>query len=199
MVNRLARQAGIQTAEGYARKFTNKYHSFLTKRFDRIEDQRIHFASAMTLMGLHDGVSVKEGISYLHLAECIVKYSAQPNRDLKELWTRILFNICVINTDDHLRNHGFLLTSKGWILSPAYEMNPVIHATGLHQNITEYDNALDLDLARQVASRFRILADDSEEIIENDLRLVREWRNVAQQVGLSRSEISTMESAFTAH
>jgi len=95
VVNRLARQAGIQTAEGYARKFTNKYHSSLTKRFDRLQDQCILFASAMTLMGLHDGVSAKEGISYLHLAECIVNYSAQPNRDLKELWTRIVFNICV--------------------------------------------------------------------------------------------------------
>ncbi len=196
MVNRLARQAGIQTAEGYARKFTNKYHSFLTKRFDRIQDQRIHFASAMTLMGLHDGVSSKEGISYLHLAECIVKYSAQANRDLKELWTRIVFNICVSNTDDHLRNHGFLLNPKGWILSPAYDMNPVIHATGLHLNITEYENALELDLAREVASRFRILPAETEEIIAKVMQSVKQWSEAAKELGISRAEMMRMESVF---
>ena len=196
VVNQLARHAGIQTAEGYARKFTNKYHSFLTKRFDRIQDQRIHFASAMTLMGLNDGVSAKEGISYLHLAECIVKYSAQPNRDLKELWTRIVFNICVSNTDDHLRNHGFLLTPKGWILSPAYDMNPVVHATGLHLNINEFDNSLDLDLAREVASRFRILPAEMEEIIAKVLQSVKQWSEAAKELGISRAEMMRMESAF---
>jgi len=199
VVNQLAKNGGIDVAEGYARQFTNSYHSYLTKRFDRINDKRIHFASAMTLMGLTDGSSAKEGISYLHLAECIIKNSAQPNQDLKELWTRIVFNICVSNTDDHLRNHGFLLTSKGWILSPAYDMNPVIHATGLHQNITEYDNTLDLDLAREVASRFRISTVVAEEIIGDVLSSVKEWSNVAKKVGLSRSEITSMESAFTAH
>lgn len=196
VVNQLARHAGIQTAEGYARKFTNKYHSFLTKRFDRIQDQRIHFASAMTLMGLNDGVSAKEGISYLHLAECIVKYSAQANRDLKELWTRIVFNICVSNTDDHLRNHGFLLTPKGWILSPAYDMNPVVLATGLHLNINEFENALALDLAREVASRFRILPAETEEIIAKVLQSVKQWSEAAKDLGISRAEIMRMESAF---
>lgn len=196
VVNQLARHAGIKTAEGYARKFTNKYHSFLTKRFDRVLDQRIHFASAMTLMGLNDGVSAKEGMSYLQLAECIVKNSAQPNQDLKELWRRIVFNICISNTDDHLRNHGFLLTPKGWILSPAYDMNPVLHATGLHLNITEYDNALELDLAREVASRFRILPTEMEEIITKVFQSVEEWSDVAREMGISRSEMMSMESAF---
>jgi serine/threonine-protein kinase HipA len=196
VVNQLARQAGIQTAEGYARKFTSKYHSFVTKRFDRIQDQRIHFASAMTLMGHHDGLSGKEGISYLHLAECIVKYSAQANKDLKELWTRIVFNICVSNTDDHLRNHGFLLTPKGWILSPAYDMNPVVNATGLHLNITEYDNALELDLAREVASRFRVKPAEMEAIIVKVLQSVGRWSQAAKELGISRAEMMRMESAF---
>jgi len=196
VVNQLARQAGIQTAEGYARKFTNKYHSFLTKRFDRVKEQRIHFASAMTLMGLHDGVSAKAGISYLHLAECIVKYSAQANKDLKELWTRIVFNICVSNTDDHLRNHGFLLTPKGWILSPAYDVNPVVHATGLHLNITEFDNALELELAREVAPKFRVGLMEREEIINKVIKSVNNWRNTARLVGLNRSKIEKMNTAF---
>lgn len=196
VVNQLAKHAGIKTAEGYARKFTNKYHSFLTKRFDRLQDRRIHFASAMTLMGLNDGQSAREGVSYLHLAECIVRNSAQANEDLKELWTRIVFNICVSNTDDHLRNHGFLLTPKGWILSPAYDMNPVVHATGLHLNITEYDNALELDLAREVASRFRLLPSEREEIIAKVLDSVQGWSDVARELGISRAEMMRMESAF---
>jgi serine/threonine-protein kinase HipA len=196
VVNQLAIKAGLKTAEGYPRKFTNKYHSYLTKRFDRIIDKRIHFASAMTMMGLNDGDSAKIETSYLELAECIVKNSARPNEDLKELWTRIVFNICVSNTDDHLRNHGFLLTPNGWILSPAYDMNPVIHASGLHLNITAFDNALDLDLAREVASRFRISTVESEEIINRVLRSTKSWSDVAKQTGISRSEIMVMEQAF---
>ena len=196
VVNQLAKHAGIKTAEGYARKFTNKYHTFLTRRFDRIQDQRIHFASAMTLMGLNDGQSARDGVSYLHLAECIVRNSAQPNKDLKELWTRIVFNICVSNTDDHLRNHGFLLTHRGWILSPAYDMNPVVHATGLHLNITEYDNALELDLAREVAGRFRISQAECEEVIANVLQSVKQWSGFGKELGISRAEMIRMESAF---
>ncbi len=196
VVNQLAQNAGIQVAEGYPKRYTNRHHTYHTKRFDRAGEKRIHFASAMTLMGLTDGLSSKEGISYLQLAECIVKNGAQTNEDLKELWTRIVFNISVSNTDDHLRNHGFLLTAKGWILSPAYDMNPVTNATGLHLNITEFENALDLDLAREVAPRFRISTTDSETIITKVLRSVGDWDGVAKRIGLSRTEISNMESAF---
>ncbi|MEO6131185.1 MAG: HipA domain-containing protein [Saprospiraceae bacterium] len=196
VVNQLATKAGINVAEGYARKFTTRYHTYLTKRFDRTDDRRIHFASALTLMGLNDGTSAKDGQSYLQLAECIVKNGAQPNEDLKELWTRIVFNICVSNTDDHLRNHGFLLTPKGWVLSPAYDMNPVINATGLHLNINEYDNALDLELAREVAPRFRISQIESDEIILRILQAVRRWGEVAKDIGLERAEILAMEPAF---
>ncbi len=114
------------------RKFTTKYHTFLTKRFDRAAArERIHFASAMTLLGYTDGASFQDGVSYLALAEFIIKHGARVDLDLEELWRRIVFNICVSNTDDHLRNHGFLLTKKGWILSPAYDMNPVEKRNGL--------------------------------------------------------------------
>ena len=196
VVNELAKKAGIDVAEGYPRKYTNRYHTYHTKRFDRAGEKRIHFASAMTLMGLTDGSSAKEGISYLQLAECLVKNGAKVNDDLKELWTRIVFNVCVSNTDDHLRNHGFILTSKGWILSPAYDMNPVINATGLHLNITEFDNALDLELAREVAPKFRLSTSDSEKIIADVLASVGEWDKVAKNVGLNRTDILNMESAF---
>jgi serine/threonine-protein kinase HipA len=152
--------------------------------------------NAMALIGLYDGVNAKEGISYLHLAEGMVKYSAQSNKSLKELWTRIVFNICVSNAVNHLQYHGFLLPPKGWILSPAYDMNPVVHATGLHLNINEFDNALELDPAREVAGRFRILPAEMEEIIAKVLQSVEGWSDVAKERGLSRSEIMRMEPAF---
>ncbi len=196
VVNRLALNAGINVAEGYPRKFTNRFHTYLTKRFDRIVDQRIHFESAMALMALNDGKGAQDGISYLHLAECIIKNSAKPNEDLKELWKRIVFNISISNTDDHLRNHGFLLSPKGWMLSPAYDINPVADGTGLHLNISEYDNALEVELAREVASRFRILPAERDDLITGIQRSVSQWAKVAAEFGLNRSEVMAMEPAF---
>ncbi|MEI9909132.1 MAG: HipA domain-containing protein [Bacteroidota bacterium] len=114
----LAKEAGLNIAEGQVKKFNSKTSYFLSKRFDRVKGNgRIHFASAMTLLGYSDGA---EGVSYLNLAEFIMQNGANVKEDLEELWRRIVFNISVKNTDDHLRNHGFLLTPRGWILSPAF-------------------------------------------------------------------------------
>lgn len=111
----------------------------------------------MTMTGHSDGDDASTGVSYLELAEVIMGHGAQPNADLRELWSRIVFNILVSNTDDHLRNHGFILVpGKGWKLSQAYDMNPVAHADGLKLNITDADNALDLELAREVTAYFRL-------------------------------------------
>jgi serine/threonine-protein kinase HipA len=196
VVNEIAIKSGISVAEGKARRVTQHYHTFLTKRFDRIGDGRIHFASAMTLLGQTDGVDAVAGISYLHLAEYIMRYGAQPDTDLEELWRRIVFNICVSNSDDHLRNHGFLLTPKGWILSPAFDINPIPLSTGLHLNISEQSNALDLDLAREVAEKFRVNKEKREAIINKVTKAVSQWREIAARIGISRSEMLPMESAF---
>ncbi|MGD2034465.1 MAG: HipA domain-containing protein, partial [Bacteroidales bacterium] len=150
VIYELSKTAGVNMAESYARKFSTDQHTFITKRFDRTQNhERIHFASAMTMLGYKDGDSYKEGVSYLELAEFLIANGANVNDDLKELWRRIVFNICVSNTDDHLRNHGFILTPQGWILSPAYDINPTEHATGLKLNISEADNSLSLDLAME--------------------------------------------------
>ena len=151
----LAIAAGIQMTESKAQKFSSKYYTFLTKRFDRTRDgKRIHFASAMTMLGYADGQDHNDGISYLELAEFIAENGANVNEDLEELWRRIVFSICVTNTDDHLRNHGFILTDGGWILSPAYDINPVETGTGLTLNISDNDNSLDLELAMEVHAFF---------------------------------------------
>lgn len=114
--------------------------------------RRIHFTFAMTQLGYYDG---DYEASYLELAEFITQHGAQTAKDLEQLWRRIVFNIAVSNTDDHLRNHGFILDKKGWKLSPVYDLNPVTPASGLHLNITESDNRLDFELAMEVIPYFR--------------------------------------------
>jgi serine/threonine-protein kinase HipA len=197
VVNNLAISAGITVAEGRAERFTTRQHTYLTKRFDRTDSgKRIHFASAMTMLGYTDGSDAGIGVSYLELAEFIMRNGATPDKDLEELWKRIIFNICVNNTDDHLRNHGFLWNEKGWILSPAYDINPVPTATGLTLNITEDSNALDIDLAREVSSQFRITNRNRETIITRITKAVEGWREEAAEIGISRKEIQEMEMAF---
>jgi serine/threonine-protein kinase HipA len=163
----LAIAAGINMADSKAQKFSSNYYTFLTQRFDRTENgNRIHFASAMTMLGYTDGQDHEDGISYLELAEFIAENGAQVNEDLEELWRRIVFSICVTNTDDHLRNHGFILSDQGWLLSPAYDINPVETGTGLKLNISDNDNSLDLDLAMEVHEFFRLTEDRANEIME---------------------------------
>jgi serine/threonine-protein kinase HipA len=198
VVNELAIKAGLNVAEGKIQQFNNKYHTYLTKRFDRTsKGERIHFASAMTMLGYTDGkASHEEGVSYLELVEFLTRFGANINDDLKELWRRIVFNICVKNTDDHLRNHGFLLTDAGWRLSPAYDLNPIEHGTGLNLNISETDNSLDLDLALSVAKHFRLKYDQASQIIDEVKGSVANWRETAKKYNLSTQEQNLMINAF---
>jgi serine/threonine-protein kinase HipA len=193
----LALAARVNMAEAQAIKFTSNHHTFLTKRFDRTEDsKRIHFASAMTLLGHVDGEDHAEGVSYLELVDFITTKGANVHEDLEQLWRRIVFNICVSNTDDHLRNHGFILTDRGWILSPAYDINPVETGTGLKLNISENDNALDLNLAMEVCPYFRLKKERANEIMEDVKIAVRNWRKVATKHGISYSEQELKSRAF---
>ncbi len=197
LVHQLAQKAGIITSPTQVKCYSGDYHTFLTKRFDRTASgERIHFASAMTLLGKMDGDKGETGVSYLHLAELIIRYGAQANFDLEQLWRRIVFNICVSNTDDHLRNHGFLLTEKGWILSPAYDMNPTTSKTGLSLNISEYDNSLSLDLAREVAPVFRVKPPQANVIINEVVSSVKTWPHIAKKLKIPGFEIQSMKNAF---
>ncbi len=199
VVNKLAKQSGIDVAEGAVVKFSSKYHTYLTKRFDRTaKRERIHFASAMTLLGYTDGTNHESGASYLEIVEFIIKHGAQSTiaRDLEELWRRIVFSICVKNTDDHLRNHGFLLTPNGWKLSPAYDINPNEYGTGLSLNISEKDNSLNLDLALDVAGYFRVDKERAEKIVKEIGESVSGWREVARILKIAKPEQDRMAKAF---
>ncbi len=198
VVARLARHCGLRVPTSEARKFASSEHTFLVQRFDRrTSGARIHFASAMTLTGHEDGAGASTGASYLEIAEIIMSQGSAPREDLIELWSRIAFNVMVSNTDDHLRNHGFLLRpNAGWRLSEAYDMNPVPGSSGLCLNIDESDNARDVDLVRSVAPYFRIKDAQATSIIDRIANVVRGWREIANSLGIKRSEQDGMADAF---
>ena len=196
VTNELAITAGLKVAEGKLLRFDNKYHTYITKRFDRTTGgERIHFASAMTLLGHIDGADAS-GASYLELMEFISRYGASVEKDLEELWRRIVFSISVKNTDDHLRNHGFLLNEKGWLLSPAFDINPNEYGRGLSLNITDTDNSLDLDLAMEIARYFRLSNIKASQIIKEVAIAVKGWQKVATKFKISNAEQERMSAAF---
>lgn len=198
LVHTLARRCGLRVPQSMARRFANSHHTFLVKRFDRTtEGRRLHFASAMTLTGHKDGEDGSTGASYLEIARVLIDHGAQTATDLRELWSRIVFNLLVSNTDDHLRNHGFILMpNKGWRLSEAFDMNPVPESHGLKLNISEADNEMDLDLVRSVAPYFRVDVKTANEIIEDSQAVVREWSKIATHLGIPVREQEQMALAF---
>ena len=193
----LAIKAGIQMAPSKMEKVTGKFHTFFTKRFDREKGGRIHFSSAMTMTGNNENILKDSPASYLDIAEFIQTYGTDIEANMHQLWRRIVFNIAVSNTDDHLRNHGFLLTELGWVLSPAYDINPSIDKDGLAINIDMDNNALDMELAKSVGEFFRLDNKQMETIIEEVLSSVSQWKAIANRLGISRAEQELMTGAFS--
>lgn len=193
----LAKRADIIMSDAKAVKFNSRFHTFLNKRFDRNQNlERIHFASAMTLLKRKDGDDASNGASYLELAEFIIQHGAQPNQDLEQLWRRIVFFICISNVDDHLRNHGFLLQPNGWILAPAFDINPTASGDGLKLNISESDNSQDLLLAIEVAEYFRVKPNHAKQIIKETIKIVKTWKKTATKLGIPAKEQDQMANAF---
>lgn len=185
--------AGLVRAFISPEQFGSHHYTFLTKRFDRTEKSRLHFTSAMTQLGHYDG---DNEASYLELAQFLTEKGTNTKQDLAQLWRRIVFYIAISNTDDHLRNHGFIYHQGGWLLSPAYDINPVTPANGLHLNITDSDNRLDYELAMEVIKFFQLDRAQALKIKDEALASVSNWTSKASAVGLSRSEQQMMEPAF---
>lgn len=192
----LAITAGITMAPSRIEKIAGKHHTFFTKRFDREKGERIHFASAMTMTGNSEDTIRDKPASYLDIADFIQTYGANIHENLAQLWRRIIFNIAISNTDDHLRNHGFILTDTGWKLSPAYDLNPSVDKDGLALNIDMDNNALDFDLAKSVGDFFRLDEKQMDDIIQQVMNSVSQWGKVADMIGISRSEKDLMRAAF---
>jgi serine/threonine-protein kinase HipA len=193
---KLAIACGIEMTESKMKKISGTHHTFLTKRFDRENGNRIHFASAMTMTGNTEETLKSITPSYLDIVDVIENYGTNVDDNLKQLWRRIIFSIAVSNTDDHLRNHGFILGEKGWELSPAYDINPSIDKDGLALNIDMDDNALDFELAKSVGDFFRLSGSEMEGIIKEVLSVVGQWKAVAKEIGLSNSQQILMAPAF---
>lgn len=192
----LATNAGITMSPCKVDKIAGRYHTFFTKRFDREKGERIHFASAMTMTGNNEDTIRDNPASYLDIADFIQTFGADVEENLHQLWRRIVFNIAISNTDDHLRNHGFILTKGGWILSPAYDLNPSIDKDGLALNIDMDNNALDFDIAKSLGEFFRLEEKQMDHIIAEVLDSVRKWDKIADKVGISRREKELMQGAF---
>lgn len=197
LVYQLAQKCGVDFAHSDIRNFSGEYDTFLTKRFDRTENgERLHFASAMTLLGKKDGDGGDTGVSYLDLADFLIRNGAQVNEDLEQIWRRIVFYVCISNTDDHLRNHGFILTDRGWVLSPAYDINPVATGGGLAINISKNDNSQNLDLVLSMTPYFRVSEDRAIVIMREVISAVQSWPAIASRLNLPSHEVNVMKNAF---
>ncbi len=192
----LAIKAGIEMAECKIEKVSGKFHTFFTKRFDRVKNKRIHFTSAMTMTGNNENIIKDNPPSYLDIAEFIQYNESNNTKDLHQLWRRLVFNIAISNTDDHLRNHGFILHEDGWKLSPAFDINPSIEKDGLALNIDTSSNLLDIDLALSVGEYFQLNEKEMANILKEVQKSVKSWKSIALKIGIKKSEIALMSSAF---
>jgi serine/threonine-protein kinase HipA len=191
----LAHDAGINVTDARVIPAGNKAAPLL-RRFDSEGTNRIPFLSAMSMLGAVDN----EPHSYLEIADAIRRYGARPNEDCAELWRRIVFNILISNTDDHLRNHGFLFEGPdGWTLSPAYDLNPIpvdIKPRVLSTAIDEHDGTASVRLALAQAGYFGLRTEAAWQIAQEVASSISGWRETAQAFGLGRAEIDRMASAF---
>lgn len=192
----LAEKAGIKVPRWRLEMITEK-PVLLLNRFDRIDPaNRIPFLSAMSMIGARDN----EPHSYLEIADAILQHGSDPKVDLIELWRRIVFSVLVSNTDDHLRNHGFLYDRpKGWKLSPAYDMNPTpidVKPRVLTTSIDLNNHAASLDIAMSVAADFRVAMKQARAIAKEVALAVAQWRETASRFSIAKTEIERMQTAF---
>ncbi len=193
VVHELAKLCGLNVPEAKIMNLSEYGSTYLSKRFDRQNDKRIHFASAMTLLDKNDG----DRASYLDIAGIITSNSPTPKEDLFELWKRIVFSIAVSNTDDHLRNHGFLLQDNLWKLAPMYDVNPNVYGSNLSLNINTSESYLDFKTTISSAKYFGISEVKAKEEIKNIVEVVtKNWRSLAQKYSIHREEIERMSPAF---
>lgn len=193
---KLSLAAGINMSESKIMKVAGNYHTFFTRRFDRAFGERIHFASAMTMTGNDEETLRDHRASYLDLSAFIQDHGGNIKEDLGQLWRRIVFNIAISNTDDHMRNHGFIVENDAWRLSPAFDVNPSIDKDELALNIDDSSGMLDFDLALSVHEYFRLSSTEARSILAQVKKAVGSWDKIAKQLGIYTGEMELMRSAF---
>jgi serine/threonine-protein kinase HipA len=195
----LAQKAGINVATSRVIPGLEKYHTFLSERFDRTkEGKRIHFASAMTMLGRTDGDNYANGYGYLDIVDFILKGCTNVEDNLRELYRRVAFNICVGNTDDHFRNHGFLLIAKGWTLSPAYDINPSLND---YQSllISATSNESNLNILLESCEEYMLDKQLCSDIIQQVVSVVKSWKTLANRLQIPKSEMDRFSERFDKH
>lgn len=186
----LAQKAGIEVAQTKVLGGLGKYHTFLSRRFDRKDEaKRVHFASSMSLLGLKDGDNAQGGYGYLDMVDFILQGCCDVEQNLQELYRRVAFNMCIGNSDDHFRNHGFLLTQKGWTLSPAYDMNPTLNE---YQSllVNESSNKADISVLLDSCESYLIKKEIAANIIQEVQTAVSGWESLAVQLQIPVREMT---------
>ena len=193
----MAKECGINVAETKVIKAGTGQDILLSKRFDRTEEKkRIHMASSLTVLGLTDGDGQRTGKGYLDIVDFIISGGGNHiETNLEELYKRVAFNICIGNTDDHFRNHSFLLGKEGWELSPAYDINPT---NSMFQALLIDANSNDSSLnSLYNAHEFYMLDETTARgIIKDVTRNMKYWENMAEDLGLPRREITHFTNRF---
>ena len=191
----MGRKAGLNVAE--TRTIDGEdYHILLSKRFDRNGDgKRIHFASALTLLGLTDGDNSSTGYGYSDIVDFIIQHGSNVEQNLDELYRRVAFYIIIGNSDDHFRNHGFLLTRKGWELSPAYDINPTL-ADNQSLLINRTTSESDLNILLASAGDYMLSHDKAKGIITEVKTAMKSWRTEARRLGLPQRDIDMFAPRF---
>ena len=193
----LARKAGIDVANTRVIPISKDRHLLLSERFDRTpEGKRRHFASAMSLLGLDDGSGAGTGNGYLDIVDFIVRNCTDVQQNLHELYRRVAFNVLFGNTDDHFRNHGFILTPKGWTLSPAYDINP---STKTHQCllINENTELSDINALRDSCESYMLDRRDASDIINEVINVINDWQRVATENQISVRVLEQYDDRWT--
>ena len=191
----MGRKAGLNVAE--TRTIDGEdYHILLSKRFDRNSDgRRIHFASALTLLGLTDGDNASTGYGYTDIADFIIQHGSNVEQNLEELFRRVTFYIIVGNSDDHFRNHGFLLTRKGWELSPAYDINPTL-ADNQSLLINRSTSESNLNILLASSEDYMLSVEKAKSIIDEVKTAMKSWRKEARRLGLPQRDIDMFAPRF---
>jgi len=191
----LAAKAGISLPHARALRVPDSaYTTSLARRFDRTpKGRRLAFVSAMTLTQRKDG---EAGASYLELVDLLQSRGSNTHHDCAELYRRVVFSILIHNTDDHLRNHGFLIGERGISLSPAYDINPSNDRNELSLAINEVDTVCDVSVAREAHADYGLTKGEANDIIERATAAVRWWRSEASRLGISKAEQELMAPAF---
>jgi serine/threonine-protein kinase HipA len=189
---RLARRAGIDVAASQLVQIAGR-HVLVVDRFDRRDGKRIGFSSALTMLEAADG----EQHSYLEIADTIERHSPRPTVDLQELYRRVLFSVLTANTDDHLRNHAFLRTGRGWALSPAYDLNPSPDSPARLSTAIDFDDtSASIENALSVSRYFRLTTAQARTLVAEVEEATSGWRREAEQLSLPRQQIDRMTAAF---